>query len=267
MCSVSHLTSASVLTTPLINWPRIKTIARVPGDEIDEQWKTLLPKYDVGDTLVTLSRIIYRKSEGDGKLLNPVLFQDKLARTSNSRGCEKFRNLAKISRPKKKRKKLEVDSDNSDKREKRGVGRNEMGLLEVVTEEEDSGGDDLSSLLGEEFKGKNGTPEQVATFGRERMSLAKNGRTFHLVGTHMVGKVSLHWSDLHKFGEVHGHDFIQMYSREYSKETTQINKEPCLGFMFMGSLKLGIQNSTFTSKLELHCQRLLLRYRCAWFGL
>ncbi|KAL2523608.1 tRNA (guanine(37)-N1)-methyltransferase 2 [Abeliophyllum distichum] len=141
----------------LLNWPRIKNIARVPGDEIDNQFRTLLPKSDVNDdsgTLVTFNRRIYGKDEGDGQLLSPVLYRDKLARAFNSKGFVKFRNLAKISRPKKKKKKAEVDSYNGNKREKREVGRNEMALLEVVTEEEDNEGEDLGSLLGEEFKAK-----------------------------------------------------------------------------------------------------------------
>ncbi|CAA3006895.1 tRNA (guanine(37)-N1)-methyltransferase 1 [Olea europaea subsp. europaea] len=141
----------------LLNWPRIKNIARVPGDEIDDQLKTLFPKSDFGeesDALVTLNRRIYGKAEGDGELLSPVLYRDKLARTFNSRGYVKFRNLAKISRPKKKRKKDGVDSDNCHSREKRVAGRNEMALLEVVTEEDDSEGEDMSSLLGKEFAKK-----------------------------------------------------------------------------------------------------------------
>ncbi|KAL2472609.1 tRNA (guanine(37)-N1)-methyltransferase 2 [Forsythia ovata] len=141
----------------LLNWPRIKNIARVPGDEIDNQFKTLLPKSDVNDesgTLVAFNRRIYGKDEGDGQLLSPVLYRDKLARAFNSKGYVKFRNLAKISRPKKKKKKAEVDSYNGNKREKREAGRNETALLEVVTEEEDNEGEDLGSLLGEEFKVK-----------------------------------------------------------------------------------------------------------------
>ncbi|KAL0443471.1 UNVERIFIED_CONTAM: tRNA (guanine(37)-N1)-methyltransferase 1 [Sesamum latifolium] len=94
----------------LLNWPRIRNIARVSGDEIDDQLKSLLPNSGDGpeaeaedENLVALNRRIYGKAEGDGEPLNAVLYRDKLARTFNSRGYAKFRNLAKMSRPKKKK--------------------------------------------------------------------------------------------------------------------------------------------------------------------
>ncbi|KAK6134449.1 hypothetical protein DH2020_031806 [Rehmannia glutinosa] len=137
----------------LLNWPRVKNIARVPGDEIDDQLKTILPNSDHGagaeaetEELVALNRRIYGKAEGDGEPLNEVLYRDKLARTFNSRGYAKFRNLAKISRPKMKKKR-----DGGEKRGVKGVGRNEVALVEVIENEEESDGEDFSRLLGEEF--------------------------------------------------------------------------------------------------------------------
>ncbi|CAI9771938.1 unnamed protein product [Fraxinus pennsylvanica] len=47
-----------------------------------------------------------------------------------------------------------VDSENGHIREKGRVGRNEMALLEVVTEEDVSEWEDMSSLLGKEFAKK-----------------------------------------------------------------------------------------------------------------
>ncbi|KAG8386246.1 hypothetical protein BUALT_Bualt03G0129000 [Buddleja alternifolia] len=139
----------------LLNWPRIKNIARVAGDEIEDQFKTILPNsIDGTDTetetekLVTLNRRIYGKAEGDGEQLNAVLYRDKLARTFNSRGYAKFRNLAKISRPRKKKKR-----DDGEKRVRKGVGRNELALVELVEDEDwESDSEDLSGLLGEDFK-------------------------------------------------------------------------------------------------------------------
>lgn len=98
------------------------------------------------ENLVALNRRIYGKAEGDGELLNGVLYRDKLAKTFNSRGYAKFRNLAKISRPKKKKRR-----DGGEKRAMKGVGKNEVALVEVVEDEdEESDGDDLSRLLGED---------------------------------------------------------------------------------------------------------------------
>lgn len=137
----------------LLNWPRIRNIARVAGDEIDEQIRDILPQSvtgteDGGETLVALNRRIYGKSEVDGEPLNAVLHREKLAKTFNSRGYANFRNLAKISRPKKKKKKK--TEDNGEKGQMKGVGRNELALVEVV-EEEESDSEDLSRLLGEDF--------------------------------------------------------------------------------------------------------------------
>ncbi|XP_012844719.1 PREDICTED: tRNA (guanine(37)-N1)-methyltransferase 1-like, partial [Erythranthe guttata] len=96
--------------------------------------------------LVALNRRIYGKAEGDGELLNSVLYRDKLARTFNSQGYVNFRNLAKISRSKKKKKMM----DGGEKRGVKGVGRNDMAFVEVV-ECEESDVDDFSGLLGEDF--------------------------------------------------------------------------------------------------------------------
>ncbi|EYU19172.1 hypothetical protein ABFS82_13G176700 [Erythranthe guttata] len=139
----------------LLNWPRIKNIARVSGDEIDDEIKNILPNSDntaeseaeaEAEELVALNRRIYGKAEGDGELLNSVLYRDKLARTFNSQGYVNFRNLAKISRPKKKKKMM----DGGEKRGVKGVGRNDMAFVEVV-ECEESDVDDFSGLLGEDF--------------------------------------------------------------------------------------------------------------------
>lgn len=135
----------------LLNWPRIKNIARVPGDEVDDQFKDILPNSADGvdaeaEELVGLNRRIYGKAEGDGEQLNAVLYRDKLARTFNSTGYAKFRNLAKISRPKKKKNK----KDDGAKKVNKGVGRNDIALVEVV-EDEGSEGEDFSRLLGEGF--------------------------------------------------------------------------------------------------------------------
>ncbi|XP_057466319.1 LOW QUALITY PROTEIN: tRNA (guanine(37)-N1)-methyltransferase 1 [Actinidia eriantha] len=140
----------------LLNWPRIRNIARVPGDEIEDEFKKLFADRsasssdDENESLASLNRRIYGKSEGDGELLSPVLYRDKLARTFNSRGFVNFRNLAKLSRPKRRR---EREGDERKKRRERGIGKSEFAVVEVV-EEEGEEEEDLRGLLGDEFKGR-----------------------------------------------------------------------------------------------------------------
>ena len=76
-----------------------------------------------------------------------MLYRDKLAREFNARGFIKFRNLAKISRPKRKKKNVKEEERSEGNK---GIGKNEIALVEVVEEEEE---EDLKGLLGDEFKG------------------------------------------------------------------------------------------------------------------
>ncbi|GFZ07482.1 Met-10+ like family protein [Actinidia rufa] len=141
----------------LLNWPRIRNIARVPGDEIEDEFKKLFADRsasssdDENESLMSLNRRIYGKAEGDGELVSPVLYRDKLARTFNSRGFVNFRNLAKLSRPKRRR---EREGDERKKRKERGIGKSEFAVVEVVEEEGEEEREDLGGLLGDEFKGR-----------------------------------------------------------------------------------------------------------------
>lgn len=140
----------SKLRGHLLNWPRIRNIARVPGDDIDDELKEFIGNDNSTDdeTLTILERRIYGKGEGDGEKMCSVLYRDKLAKTFNSIGYVKFENLAKISRPKKKKKKWKREENG---RERRGHGRSDMSTVEVV-EEEGSGDEDFSGLLGDDFR-------------------------------------------------------------------------------------------------------------------
>ncbi|KAJ6886947.1 tRNA (guanine(37)-N1)-methyltransferase 1 [Populus alba x Populus x berolinensis] len=131
----------------LLNWPRIRNIARVPGDEMEESMVSLLGEKGSEDeeNFDAFNRRIYGKAEGDGEELSPVLFREKLANEFNSRGFIKFRNLAKISRPKRKKKKKNMVEENERER------RDGFSVVEVVEEEE---GGDWKGLLGDEFKGR-----------------------------------------------------------------------------------------------------------------
>ncbi|XP_052174954.1 tRNA (guanine(37)-N1)-methyltransferase 1 isoform X2 [Diospyros lotus] len=138
----------------LLNWPRIRNIARIPGDEVEEGESLNLLKiqninsYAIEDceSLAPLNRV-NGKTDEDGEQLSPVLYRDNLARTFSSRGFVKFGNLARLSRPK-KRKKLEG--------QKKGIGKNEYAMVEIVEEEEkgEEEEDDFSGLLGFEFKAR-----------------------------------------------------------------------------------------------------------------
>ncbi|KAK7272488.1 hypothetical protein RJT34_29108 [Clitoria ternatea] len=147
----------------LLNWPRIRNIARVPGDDVDPDLAPLINGNGDGDEeevvkeeergLVSLRRRIHGKAEGDGDVLSPVLYRDKLAKTFNSRGFVKFRNLAKISRPNRNNRKKKNEKEKVIEGVKR-VQKNEFAAVEVVDEDEEEEGGGLRNLLGEEFAKK-----------------------------------------------------------------------------------------------------------------
>ncbi|CAL1385429.1 unnamed protein product [Linum trigynum] len=140
----------------LLNWPRIRNIARVPGDEVEEEVVPLLGESHSGSEdeeaskLTSLQRRIYGKAETDGEELSPVLYRERLATEFNAKGFVKFRNLAKISRPKKKKMKQKEGGRGDGDGEGRH-GSNEFAVVEVV---EEGNGDEWKGLLGDEFKGR-----------------------------------------------------------------------------------------------------------------
>ncbi|KAJ7948578.1 tRNA (guanine(37)-N1)-methyltransferase [Quillaja saponaria] len=150
-------TLESRLRGHLLNWPRIRNIARVPGDEVDPELVGLLGDQNGSSTgngdgeegsLVSLQRRIYGKAEGDGEVLSPVLYRDELAKTFNSRGFIKFRNLEKISRPKKRKKREEGNGEGN-----KGIRKNNFAVVEIVEDGEEEV-QDLKNLLGDEIKWK-----------------------------------------------------------------------------------------------------------------
>ncbi|KAL6199243.1 hypothetical protein ACLB2K_029029 [Fragaria x ananassa] len=140
----------------LLNWPRVRNIGRVPGDEVEGEITVLLANYQNGEEenqngVVSLNRRVYGKSDGDGEPLSPVLYREKLAKTFDSRGYVNFRNLAKMSRPNQKKRRAAEGGDGGE-----GGRRNrksEFLVLEVV-EDEDEEGEDLKGLLGDAFQGR-----------------------------------------------------------------------------------------------------------------
>ena len=143
----------------LLNWPRIRNIARVPGDDIDDnddELKELVRIRNEEDTLVSLNRRIYGKAEADGEHLSPVLYREKLVKTFDSNGFVNFRNLAKMTRPNRRKKKRvgeEEGGEGKKTKKKEKIGKNGFAVVEVV-EDGLPAGKDLKGLLGEEFHGR-----------------------------------------------------------------------------------------------------------------
>ncbi|KAK8968513.1 tRNA (guanine(37)-N1)-methyltransferase 2 [Platanthera guangdongensis] len=131
----------------LLNWPRVRNIARIPGDDIDPDIGNLLRNADGdgGQRLLSLARRPLSESDFHTEDLSPVLYRAKLAKEFNYRGFLKFRNLARISRPKKK-KKAEGEGVRGNNRER----KSDYTVVEILGDEEEED-DDMSGLLGAEF--------------------------------------------------------------------------------------------------------------------
>jgi tRNA (guanine37-N1)-methyltransferase len=85
----------------------------------------------------------------DKILSSPVLYRDRLAQTFNTRGYVKFRNLAKISRPKRNKKKNEKEGKFVEVEGNKRVGKNNYVTVEVVEEEDGVVDEGLRNLIGE----------------------------------------------------------------------------------------------------------------------
>ncbi|TXG67172.1 hypothetical protein EZV62_008447 [Acer yangbiense] len=137
----------------LLNWPRVRNIARVPGDEVESEFLKLLGG-DSDDDGDDEDEIL----DYAGEELNSVLYRDRLAKTFNFRGFVKFRNLARISRPKRKKRKEKR------REEKEGNERKEEICAVEVLEEE---GEEMRGLLGEEFRDKWRGPTRLLLLDEE----------------------------------------------------------------------------------------------------
>ncbi|XP_010927890.1 tRNA (guanine(37)-N(1))-methyltransferase 1 [Elaeis guineensis] len=138
----------------LLNWPRVRNVARVSGDDVEPEFKRIMrdAEGDGGDRLRSLARRVDGVSDGEEVVApSPVMYREKLAKDFNWRGFVRFRNLAKISRPKKKKKKRDGEREGIEAKER--MEKNGFSFLEVV---EDGGGDgeeedDMRGLLGADF--------------------------------------------------------------------------------------------------------------------
>ncbi|KAJ0983624.1 hypothetical protein J5N97_011879 [Dioscorea zingiberensis] len=106
---------------------------------------------DGEDRLRSLAKRVDERLDYDEEhRLSPVLYREKLVKDFNYRGFLNFRNLAKMSRPKKKKKKLEGWERRWTGSEA-GVGKNDFAVVEVVGDGGVGEEEDMSGLLGEGF--------------------------------------------------------------------------------------------------------------------
>eukprot|EP01018_Ginkgo_biloba_P011499 Gb_23862 [translate_table: standard] len=132
----------------LLNWPRVKNVVRVPGDDIDEQMKELF--WDQTGKQEDFLSMRESESGGNEDISDPLQERVKIIKKFNSRGYIHFRNLAKISRPRKK-KKEERDSGEPRRKSK----KDGFVVVEVVEDDGDIDADeDMSGLLGEDYRAK-----------------------------------------------------------------------------------------------------------------
>ncbi|KAM0952393.1 putative tRNA (guanine(37)-N(1))-methyltransferase [Dioscorea sansibarensis] len=137
----------------LLNWPRVRNVARVPGDDLDPEFKKLIrgSEGDGGDRLRSLAKRVDGGSDGDKEhRLSPVLYREKLVKDFDCRGFLNFRNLAKMSRPKKKKSLKNGKEEGLDV--KRGVGKSDFYVVEVVGDGGVGEEEDMSGLLGVGFR-------------------------------------------------------------------------------------------------------------------
>lgn len=125
----------------LLNWPRIRNIARVSGDDIDEHIKELFEQKE------DENGVFARNENVDDPLRERV----ELANKFNSRGFIHFKKLAQMSRPKVKKR----TGHGSQERGKGGRNKDEYATIEVVDENGETNEDeDLTGLLGDDFRVK-----------------------------------------------------------------------------------------------------------------
>ena len=111
-------------------------MGRVPGDDLDPS----VSKF--------LKNSMSKETEDLENYLSPVQYREKLGKEFNHRGFLKFRNLAKISRPRKRKKGIRGEIE--------GRRKNEFAIVELLEEEEEEEEEEdrWRELAGDGFKGK-----------------------------------------------------------------------------------------------------------------
>lgn len=120
----------------LLNWPRVRNVARLPNDD--------------GHGLLLPSPPLPSSPSPSPSPLTAVARREKLAREFNARGFVQFPNLARMSRPaaRKRREKKGGDGDGDTK-----CNKNKVYVVEVLGEGWEDG-DEWKGLVGEEGFGR-----------------------------------------------------------------------------------------------------------------
>lgn len=120
----------------LLNWPRVRNVARLPNDQ----------GLALSLSLPSPARHRSAEDEGGPALLTAVARREKLARDFNARGFVRFPNLARLSRPApRKRKEKKGDEETT-----RALDKDKAYVVEVVGEAGVEDTDEWKGLVGEE---------------------------------------------------------------------------------------------------------------------
>ncbi|CAL4932622.1 unnamed protein product [Urochloa decumbens] len=132
----------------LLNWPRVRNVARLPNDQgllaLDLSLPSPPLRHPAGD-----------EPAGPTPAATAVARREKLAREFNARGYLRFPNLARLSRPSPAaRKRKERKGDDSGEEATLERVRDKAYVVEVVGEGTDDDDDEWKGLVGEEGFGR-----------------------------------------------------------------------------------------------------------------
>ncbi|CAD6246850.1 unnamed protein product [Miscanthus lutarioriparius] len=128
----------------LLNWPRVRNVARLPNDQgllalgLSLPSPPLFSAQESGTPVPPTTAVAARR--------------EKVAREFNARGFVRFPNLARLSRPSpaaRKRRGRKAGGE-SDEQATRGRDKDKVYVVEVVGEGREGDEDDLKGLVGEE---------------------------------------------------------------------------------------------------------------------
>ncbi|PUZ56746.1 hypothetical protein GQ55_5G359600 [Panicum hallii var. hallii] len=136
----------------LLNWPRVRNVARLPNDQgllaLGLSLPSAPPRHPASE-----------EPGGPAPPAAAVARREKLARQFNARGFLRFPNLARLSRPSPAaRKRRERKGDGGDEEATRERDRDKVYVVEVVGERTEDDDDEWKGLVGEEGFGRGAWP-------------------------------------------------------------------------------------------------------------
>ncbi|CAO2179894.1 unnamed protein product [Urochloa humidicola] len=132
----------------LLNWPRVRNVARLPNDQGLLALGLSLPSPPP-------RQLAGEEPGGPAPPATAVARREKLAREFNARGFLRFPNLARLSRPRPAtRKRKERKGDGGDEEATRERDRDKAYVVEVVGEGAEDDEDEWKGLVGEEGFGR-----------------------------------------------------------------------------------------------------------------